>query len=61
MAAFTVIVAVTNLALGFLLAVYSGAAPRYYNPRFPLLREGLREPAGFVARIVALVRPRRSA
>ncbi len=61
MAAFTVIVAVTNLALGFLLAVYSGAAPRYYNPRFPILREGLREPTGFVARIVALVRPRRSA
>ena len=61
MAAFTVIVAVANLALGFLLAVYSGAAPRYYNPRFPILREGLREPTGFVARIVALVRPRRSA
>lgn len=61
MAAFTLIVAVTNLCLGFLLAVYTGAAPRYYNPRYPVLREGLREPSGWVARIVSLVRRRRSA
>ncbi|MBL9081888.1 MAG: hypothetical protein JNK76_08795 [Planctomycetales bacterium] len=60
MAAFTVAIALLNLGLGFLLAVYTGAAPRYYNPRFPVLREGLREPTGFVARIVSLVRRRQS-
>lgn len=61
MAAFTIVVGVTNLCLGFLLAIYTGAAPRYYNPRFPVLREGLREPQGFVKRLVALIRPSRSA
>ncbi|MBL9094413.1 MAG: hypothetical protein JNL96_24540 [Planctomycetaceae bacterium] len=60
MAAFTLVVAVTNLCLGFLMAVYTGAAPRYYNPRYPVLREGLREPKGFVKRLVSLIRPSRT-
>ena len=50
-------VAVLNLAIGFLLAVYTGAAPRYYNPRFPILRDGRRTPTGLVARIVGKLRP----
>jgi len=58
---YLLMVAVLNLAIGFLLAVYTGAAPRYFNPRFPILREGRRAPTGLVAKIVGILRPSKSA
>ncbi|MCE9607981.1 MAG: hypothetical protein K8U03_24110 [Planctomycetia bacterium] len=57
---FLLMVAVLNLTIGFLVAVYTGAAPRYYNPRFPVLREGRRAPTGLIARIVGMLRPGKS-
>lgn len=58
---FLLLVAVLNLVIGFLLAVYTGAAPRYYNPRFPILRDGRRPPTGLVAKILGILRPNKHA
>jgi len=58
---FLLLVAVLNMAIGFLLAVYTGAAPRYYNPRFPILREGRRTPTGLIAKILGILRPNKNA
>jgi hypothetical protein len=51
MTAFTIITALLNLALGFGLAVYLGAAPRYAD----------REPSPFVRRLMRLIPFRRRA
>lgn len=60
MTAFVLVTGLLNLALGFVLAVYLGAAPRFADPRFPLLRDGHREPTGFIKRLVSLL-PKRAA
>jgi len=49
MTAFTIVTALLNLALGFGLAVYLGAAPRY----------GTGEPSPFVRRLMSLIPFRR--
>lgn len=61
MTTFILVTAAFNLALGFGLAVYLGAAPRYADPRFPLLREGKREPSKFVRTLMSLIPLRRRA
>lgn len=53
-----IIFAVVNLALGFVLAVYLGAAPRYANSRF-LPNSGRREPSGFIRRLTAFLPKRK--
>lgn len=52
MSTFFLVTGVLNLALGFVLAVYLGAAPRFADPRFPLLRDGHREPSSFVRKLL---------
>jgi len=54
-----VLFAVINLAVGFVLAVYLGAAPRYAHPRYPLLRAGHREPSGFIRRLTSFLPKRK--
>ena len=54
-----VLFAIVNLALGFCLAVYLGAAPRFAN--LPLLRAGKREPKGLVKRLTRLLPKRKPA
>ena len=56
-----VLFAIINLALGFCLAVYLGAAPRFANSNVPLLRSGRREPSGFVKRLTGLLPKRKPA
>ncbi len=58
MTTFVLVTGVLNLALGFVLAVYLGAAPRYADPRFPLLRDGRREPSPLVRKLLKFL-PRR--
>jgi hypothetical protein len=53
-----VVFAVFNLALGFVLAVYLGAAPRFAGSRF-LPRSERREPSGFIRRLTALLPKRK--
>jgi hypothetical protein len=55
-----VVFAIINLAIGFALAVYLGAAPRYANSNLPFLRSGQREPSGFVGKLTRLL-PKRKA
>ena len=53
-----IIFALINLALGFALAVYLGAAPRYAGSRI-LGGAGRKEPSGFIRRIVAFLPKRK--
>jgi hypothetical protein len=55
---FVVATALLNLLVGFVLAVYLGAAPKFANSRVPLLRDGHRRPPALVARLLAFL-PRR--
>jgi hypothetical protein len=54
---FVVAVAVFNLMLGFALAVYLGAAPRFAS----LLRAGHKEPSPLIRRIMSFLPKRKSA
>ena len=58
---FVVGIAVFNMALGFVLAVYLGAAPRFTNSRVPFLREGRKEPSPLVRRLLAFLPKRKAA
>lgn len=49
---FILITALLNMAVGFLLAVYLGAAPRYSNPHLLHARRGGNS---FVGRLLAFV------
>lgn len=53
-----VVFAVFNLALGFVLAVYLGAAPRFAGSRF-LPNSARREPSGFIRRLTAMLPKRK--
>lgn len=54
---FVVAVALFNLMLGFALAVYLGAAPRFSS----LLRGGHKEPSPFIRRIMSFLPKKKAA
>lgn len=53
--------AVFNMALGFVLAVYFGAAPRFANSRVPFSKAAHRDPPALLRRILAFLPKRRPA
>ena len=54
-----VVFAVLNLAIGFALAVYLGAAPRFAHSRLPFMKGSKPEPSGFMRRLVAMLPKRK--